>query len=356
MSATPPRFAVIGTGRMAARMMRSFAALPGVQVVAVASATPGRAADFAGRFGLGIHGTVDAIIARDDIDAVYIASRNADHAAIAIAALQAGKAVLCEKPAAISSDEAARVVAAARASGTLFMEAICTPFLPAFARAVSLARGGTLGDPRHLVADFSYPAPACAHPNIHRQPGGGVLLDRLVYPAVLALAVFGPVDRVRCSIAAGDDDPSLDVEAGLMLDHRGGGRSEISVSLLSLASNAATIGCRGGRIELMAPLTGPERIAVTPVKTPAARAGGLLPDRVRDRLKQSALVRRLASVGSKAVERHAYGGDAYAPELAHFCSLLREGRSESPLVPFETTLAVQALVAAARADAGMPAS
>ena len=92
-----PRFAVIGTGGMAAAMMSTFAQA-GVRVTAVASRDPQRSRQFASVFGIPTAGNLDSLLCSTEVDVVYVANTAAEHATTAIAALEAGKAVLCEKP------------------------------------------------------------------------------------------------------------------------------------------------------------------------------------------------------------------------------------------------------------------
>src|SRR5262249_54400658 len=156
--------------------------------VAVASADAGRARAFADRFGVAqAFASLDALLARDDVDAVYIATATRDHAAQAIAALEAGKAVLCEKPFAIGVEQGQRLLEAARRSGRLFMEARWTTALPAYRALLRLARERALGEPVLLHSEFGIAHDPAAHPRLFEGPGAGVLLDVGVYPIVLAL-------------------------------------------------------------------------------------------------------------------------------------------------------------------------
>lgn len=121
---TKPRFAVIGTGSMAASMMSTLAQA-GVRVTAVASRDPQRSRRFATTFGIpkACEG-LDSLLCSTEVDAVYIANATAEHATTAIAALEAGKAVLCEKPLSVSADEGERVAEVARRTRNLCMEGI----------------------------------------------------------------------------------------------------------------------------------------------------------------------------------------------------------------------------------------
>jgi predicted dehydrogenase len=166
MIATPMnemKFGVIGTGRMAANMMAAFAHVPSVKVVAVASASQDRAAQFAKNFLVPkAYGSIEAMLKDREMDAVYIANSNERHAATVLLALNAGKAVLCEKPMGIDASEARQIMAAAQQAGKLCMEAMWTPFLPAYQRLFELAKDRTLGAAQHLYTDFGYPVTSTA--------------------------------------------------------------------------------------------------------------------------------------------------------------------------------------------------
>ena len=141
----------------------------------------------------------------DAISAVYIANRNIEHCATAIAALSAGKAVLCEKPFAINMKEGQEVLFAARSSRRLFMEAMWTPLLPAYMRLRELVQSGSFGRPTHLHFNFGYPTSAQSNPMLFTATGGGVLLDRSGYGIALALAILGDVQAVDVSLSVNDD-------------------------------------------------------------------------------------------------------------------------------------------------------
>ena len=189
---------------MAAAMMSTFAQA-GVRVTAVASRDPERAVGSRAPSGSRPPVRILApLLHSSEFDAVYIANASAEHATTAIAALEAGKAVLCEKPLALSANEAERVAEVARRTGKLCMEGIWTAFLPAYRRFLELARAKACGEPIHLFADFGYPVSEKALPRLFSPAAGGVLLDRGIYLVALALNVFGPVERV---------DARLDVTA-----------------------------------------------------------------------------------------------------------------------------------------------
>src|SRR3954468_18868337 len=96
------RFGVIGPGRAAARFAEGVAAVEVVEIAAVWGRDAGRAAVYAERFGVrSVAPSLDSLLS-SDVDAVYVATHPDTHAELSIAAFQAGKHVLCEKPAALN--------------------------------------------------------------------------------------------------------------------------------------------------------------------------------------------------------------------------------------------------------------
>jgi predicted dehydrogenase len=337
---------------MSATMVACMAREPRVSVAAVASADAARARAFAARFGIaGAHAGLDELLARPDIDAVYIATATRDHAAHAIAALAAGKAVLCEKPFAISADQGQRVVQAAAQHRELFMEAQWTTALPAYRELLRIAGDRALGDAVQLHSEFGIALDPASHRRLFEGEGAGVLLDFGVYPIVLALQAMGPVRAVRAAIdrnAAG-----VDVHASLQLTHANGGHSQLVASLVATLPNRTSLSCTRGDVQLDSPVMGAERLrarATAPVvaATSDSDAGGAK-QRVVAALRQQRWLRKLrgALAGGGASE-HAFGANRYSPQLAHFVSLLDAGALASDLMPHATSLEVLRVVDAAR--------
>jgi predicted dehydrogenase len=356
---TDIKFAVVGTGLMAATMMSTFAKA-GVRVTAVASRDPERARRFARAFAIPAGETdLNSVLGRTDVHAVYIANAPQDHATTCIAALEAGKAVLCEKPMALSEAEAQRVVHAARKTQTLCMEGLWTLFLPAYKRFLELSLTGGWGKVNNLIADFGYPVSEETQRQLHAKDRGGVLLDRGIYLIALALSVFGPVERVDAYLNF--TSLGVDKEAFLQLRHRSGGHSQLAASFNSLMSNTATLSCSGGLIQLEAPLIGSEAVSTrhTPVAPPTRDVAQPLSfrEKVIEKLRESPQLRRINQTIKKSASQHIpFGSDRYLPELNHFISLVKAGAQESDIVPLEFSLDIQRIIDRARADHARPAS
>ena len=148
----PTRLGVVGAGRFATFFADVAATLPAVRVVAVADVSAPAAEALARRFGAAAYDGWGALVADDDVDAVVIATPPADHAEIAVAALEAGRHVFCEKPLALDERTAAAVVDAVERTGrTLVVDHVLryNPIL----RALLRLRGDLLGPPRLFSFD-----------------------------------------------------------------------------------------------------------------------------------------------------------------------------------------------------------
>jgi predicted dehydrogenase len=191
------RWGILGTGRIAPRLVRAVAATPRAELVAVASRDRERALAFAGAHGIAqAFASYAELLASPDVDVVYVALPNHLHAAWSIRALESGKHVLCEKPLALSVGEADAIADAARRSGRVALEAFMYLHHPQILRAVELAQGGALGPLELVNGSFSFFLTYPNDPRVDPTMGGGSLWDVGCYPVSLARRVAGtePVD------------------------------------------------------------------------------------------------------------------------------------------------------------------
>ena len=165
------------------------ASVPEVTVAAVAARDKSRADAFALRHGIpAAYGSYEDLLADPDIDAIYNPLPNSLHGPWTLRAIAAGKHVLCEKPFASNSDEAAQVADAAAASGLVVMEAMHYRYHPLTRRLSELV--AELGPVQHLQCWTSF---AIADPGDIRYDfdlGGGALMDGGCY-AIDCLRLLG---------------------------------------------------------------------------------------------------------------------------------------------------------------------
>ncbi len=162
------------------------------ELVAIASRDVGTARTTADRLGIPTaHGSYEALLADPGVDAVYIPLPNHLHADWAIAALRAGKHVLCEKPLALTPADADRMIEAAEASGRLLMEAFMYRHHPSWVAVHDLVRSGRIGALVAVDSWFSYYNDDPANIRNVRAFGGGALYDIGCYSVNLSRWLFG---------------------------------------------------------------------------------------------------------------------------------------------------------------------
>ena len=177
----PIRWGILGPGSIAHKFAVGLQAIPAGELVAVGSRDQQRADAFADQYGApNRHASYEALSTDPDIDAVYVATPHPFHQDNAILCLEAGKAVLCEKPFTINAAEAEAVVA--RANGVFLMEAMWSRYLPIMVQVRQWLDAGAIGEPLMVSADFGFragvnPAGRLFNPAL----GGGALLDIGIY-------------------------------------------------------------------------------------------------------------------------------------------------------------------------------
>ncbi|MCL2101694.1 MAG: Gfo/Idh/MocA family oxidoreductase [Fibromonadales bacterium] len=187
------RWAIIGTGFIAKQFAFDLKLLPNAELYAVSSRNAKTAEKFAIEFGAKKHyASRDKMLADESIDIVYIATPNHCHAPDSITALNAGKAVLCEKPFALNSAELESIIKAAKSKNLFLMEALWTAFLPSFKKFAELANNGSIGEAKLLRADFGFNSPFNPNSRLYDpKQGGGSIYDIGIYPLFAAYSIFG---------------------------------------------------------------------------------------------------------------------------------------------------------------------
>ncbi|MGZ3142333.1 Gfo/Idh/MocA family protein [Lentzea chajnantorensis] len=197
------RIGVLGAARIApTAVIRPARSSTAAEVVAVAARSTDRAQAFADRHGIArVHGSYEALLADPAVDAVYNPLPNGLHGRWTLAALEAGKHVLCEKPFTANAAEAATVAAAAEASGLVVMEAFHYRYHPLAQRAAEIVRSGALGPLRHVEASVCFPLPVFSDIRYDYALAGGAMMDAGCYAVHMARLLGGEEPAVRSAHA-----------------------------------------------------------------------------------------------------------------------------------------------------------
>jgi predicted dehydrogenase len=244
-------------------------------VVAIASRDAAKARAAADAAGVPrAYGSYEALLADPDIDAVYNPLPNHLHVPWSVRAAEAGKHVLCEKPVALSADEARALLAARDRTGVQIAEAFMVRAHPQWHAVRRLVEEGRVGELRLVTGHFSYYRDDPADIRSRPEWGGGALLDVGCYPVMLARWLFGAEPLAVVGLL--ERDPALGVD-------------RLASGILRFARGQATFSCGGqlvphqrmqlfgtrGRIEVEVPFNPPaDRPARVRVDDGAALGGG----------------------------------------------------------------------------------
>ena len=198
------RWAVAGTGSIAARTLPDLARTENIEVIAVSSRTRQRADAFASDFGIPRrYGAYQALLADPDVDVVYICTPHGAHFAMTAQAIQAGKHVLCEKAFTVNAAQARQLAGLAQEHNVFLMEAMWMKFNPTVQRLREIVGAGTIGAIRHITAAMGFPVPAASTRFWSAEQGGGALLDLGVYVVTFAEMFLAEAGEVTVSSVLG---------------------------------------------------------------------------------------------------------------------------------------------------------
>jgi predicted dehydrogenase len=245
--------AKIATTKVIPAMQRGLAS----EVTAIASRDSSRAIEAAAVLGIPkSYGSYEALLADEEIDAVYIPLPNHLHVPWSTRAAEAGKHVLCEKPIGLSSAEARALIEVRDRMGVEIQEAFMVRAHPQWITARDLVREGRIGEPRSMLGHFSYYNDNPANIRNIAEFGGGGLMDIGCYLINTSRFIFEAEPQRVAAVV--DIDPVLGVDrmASMMLDF--GGRQFAGTCSTQMASyQRIQILGTTGRIEIEIPFNAP---------------------------------------------------------------------------------------------------
>lgn len=259
---TTLRFGVLGTAGIARRrMLPALTEASGVEPVAVASRSLAAATSVADEFGLTAVEGYQALLSRDDVDAVYIPLPTGLHAEWIEAALAAGKHVLCEKALVPEHATAEKLVAQARAAGLLLMESFMFLHHSQHAAVRAMVADGVIGDPKVFSSAFGIPPRPEGDVRYAADLGGGALLDVGVYPIRAAQLFLGSELTVVGSVLRKDPRYDVDVAGNALLSTSDGVTAELSFGFEHGFHSMYALWGSKGRLSLDRAFTPPNDLA-----------------------------------------------------------------------------------------------
>lgn len=295
------RWGIIGLGKIANKFARDIQTVENCQLYAVVSRYQEKANSFAKLHNAQkAYGNYEALAADPSIDAVYIATPHSSHKAYSILCLNHKKAVLCEKPLAMDSQEVSEMITVAQRENTLLMEGLWTYFLPHYQFVLNELKSGKYGTILKLEADFGFRPKFNINSRVfNKSLGGGSLLDIGIYPIFAALSTMGkPIDIDAKAVFF---DNGVDASCDVIFNYYDGIKAFLKSSLIEKTPTEAIFTCEKGRIK------------------------------INSRFHQPSTVTTYLR-GKEKTHDFGYTTLGYNFEIEHFNELLRQNKIESPIM------------------------
>ncbi len=237
---------ILGASKVARKFASDAKIVPTAKLYAVAARSLESAKSFAKDFDMTCsYGSYEELAGDQNIDIIYISTPNLFHKEHAILCLNAGKAVICEKPFALNTQEVQEMIQIAKDKNVFLMEAMWTRYLPTINKAKAWIDEGKLGMIKMLQGDFGFKSEGQEDIRFQKELGGGALLDVGIYPISLASLVFGrqPEHIDAKAVLTGQ---GVDETVSMQLDYGNQQVAQLSASInLCTPKNAYIIGENG---------------------------------------------------------------------------------------------------------------
>jgi predicted dehydrogenase len=252
---------VIGTGGIAGDFTEALVNSARCRVLNVSGSSAEKAQGFAKRWSVPRSApSLEALLADPEVQAVYVATPHPLHEAQAIACIEAGKHVLCEKPLTVSAASSARVIEAARKKGVFLMEAFMYRCHPLMRELIARLREGVIGPIRHVRADFGFRVPRNPQGRLFNvELGGGGILDVGGYPVSFVRLIAGLVagtphaEPVKVQASGVIGPTGADEFATALLSFESGFTASVTSAVHHSVGTTTVIFGEGGKIVLPDP-------------------------------------------------------------------------------------------------------
>lgn len=296
------RWGIIGLGGIAHKFATDLINVTGAELYAVASRSQEKAEAFSNQYSADVaYNSYEKLVIDEQVDAIYIATPHALHQENSLLCLEHGKAVLCEKPFAMDSQQVNTMITCAQKNNTLLMEALWTYFLPHYQFVLKELANKTYGNILKLEANFGFVREFNDESRLfNKSLGGGSLLDIGIYPIFAALSTLGKPKSINAQASYFANGADSSCAMVFEYDHA---TALLESTLLEQTSNQAIFYCETGVIKLNSPFHGPTTVTV------------------------------IANNDEKVFDFD-YCTNGYSYEIEHFNELLRQGKTESDIMSF----------------------
>lgn len=305
------RWGILGTGNIAKKFAADLRFVQGAKLVAVGS----RSQDSANKFAMEndipqAFAHYEALAKCDEVDIIYIATPHSLHYENTLLCLENGKAVLCEKPFAMTIKQANEMIAVAKQKQLFLMEGMWMKCNPIFLKLMEMVHGGVIGDIVSLIVNFGFNVQPSAPDRLTNQDlGGGSIMDIGVYNTCMALSVLGKPKEISAMMTPAQR--GADAQCAVNFGYENGALAQLLSSFSTRLPTEAFMGGTLGSIKLSPLFYRPTAIIEHVDFTTGA-------------------TKHIALTPSE--------GTGYQYEAMHASECLRAGKTESNLVSFADTL------------------
>lgn len=301
------RWGILGAGNIAHRFAQSLANEQDSVLYAISGRSAQKLDAFAEQFPCEKkYVGHDLLINDENVDAIYLALPHSMHMEWALKALSAHIPVLCEKPAAISEEQTRAIADCAKENDTLFMEAMKPRFVPVYAKLKQLLSDGVIGEIVKVYTKVCFKVPAEAFgKSYHTLPGGGggALLDSGIYCASLIDDLLKGEPEFLNTYAAYHNGVDLYSDSTMKFEN---GIAEMETGFdRSAPRNAVITGTKGQLV-------------------------------VVDLHRPTTLI--IQNDQGETIVKEAYENDDFYSQIHHFVNLIKEGKKESPIIPYASMI------------------
>ncbi|NPD46115.1 MULTISPECIES: Gfo/Idh/MocA family protein [unclassified Lentimicrobium] len=244
------KWGILGLGNIAHKFASDLLLDDGSSLEAVASRDPHNAGNFALQYqSAKAYSSYQDLADDSEVDIIYIATPHTFHYENTMMCLKAGKSVLCEKAFGMNSKEVENMITEAKKRNLFLMEALWTRFIPATEKLLELVDQNTLGEIKHIRADFGFIADK--NPNrrlFNKKLGGGSLLDVGIYPVYLSLLLLGLPKEIIAK--AQMTKSQVDSYCAMLFDYPNGEKAILESSIESATPVEAYIYGTKGSIKM----------------------------------------------------------------------------------------------------------
>ena len=254
------KIGILGAGGIAACMAKTVQGIADVENYAIASRDLAKAKAFADEWGIQkAYGSYEEMLADDQVDLVYIAVPHSHHHQWTIAALHAGRNVLCEKAFAANTKQAEEMIALAEEKKLLLTEAIWTRYMPSRKILDDLITSGEIGEIYSVSSNLGYDIDGNER-MVKPELAGGCLLDLTVYTLNFSSMILGD-DIKRISAAMVPTETGVDGQDAVMIEYSNGKMASMFTTMYTLTDRRGLIAGTNGFI-CVENINNPSRITV----------------------------------------------------------------------------------------------